>query len=79
MVVYIYYTVKQRLEIPSARGYAAPVTAKGIVRKRQYGMARPSRTNAGVTLLQQARRAAVLGQPSSLQPQWVLHEGQLVA
>ncbi len=61
---------EQQLEIQSARSWAAPVRATGTVQKRQA--LRPvhhiQSHTCRVTLLQPARRAAVLGQPSSLRP-----------
>jgi hypothetical protein len=71
MVVYIYYI--QQLEIPTARSWAAPARATGTVRKRQA--IRPvdhvQILTCRVNLLQPARRAAVLGLPSSLRSHWV--------
>ncbi len=55
-------------KFPPARSWAAPVSATGTVQKRQA--VRPvhhvQNHTCRVTLLQPARRAAVLGQPSSL-------------
>jgi hypothetical protein len=65
------FTMLQKLEIPSARSWAAPVRATGTVRKRQA--VRPvhhNNTSCLVTLLQPARRAAMLGQPSNLRTHW---------
>jgi hypothetical protein len=64
------FTILQQLKISSARSWAAPVTATGTVQKNQvvwpvhHGQNHSSRA----TLLQPARRAALLGQPSSLRP-----------
>ena len=63
--------LKQQLEIASARSWEAPVRATGTVRKRQA--VRPvhhNNTSCLVTLLQPARRAAMLGQPSNLRTHW---------
>jgi hypothetical protein len=61
--------------IPSARSWAAPVRAIGLVWKRSGGKAHPSHTKshlpAMVTLLQPTRRPAVLGKPSSLRTHFV--------
>ncbi len=67
------FTMQQQLEIPSARScWAAPVRATGTVRKRQAVW--PGQNDiCPVTLLHPARRAAVLGQPSSLWPHWGGH------
>jgi hypothetical protein len=58
---------KHQLEIPSARSWAAPIRAANTVRKRQA--VRPVHHvqdhTYRVTLLQPARRAAVLDQPST--------------
>jgi hypothetical protein len=53
--------------------WAAPVKATGTVRKRQAVLPVPHVLNhtCRVTLLQPARRAAVLGQPSSLPRHWI--------
>ncbi len=60
------FTIQQQLEIPSARSWAAPVRATDMVRKRQA--LRPvhhvQNHTCRVTILQSARRAAVLVQPS---------------
>ncbi len=48
--------------------WAAPIRASGMIQKRQA--VRPVYQTCWVTLLQPARRAAVLGQPSSLRPHW---------
>ena len=57
------FSIKQQLEIPSDRSWAAPVLATGTVRKRQA--VRPvhhvQNYTCRVTLLQPAKRAAVLG------------------
>ncbi len=70
MVVDIYY--EQQLEIPSARSWewAAPVRATGMVRKRQAAWTVHQGQNHAyrVILHQPARRAVVLGKPSSLRP-----------
>jgi hypothetical protein len=60
------------MEIPSARSWAAPVRATGTVRKRQAVrlVYHVQNHTCGGTLLQTARRAAVLDQPSSLRPHW---------
>ncbi|MFN9907488.1 MAG: hypothetical protein ACK56F_15425, partial [bacterium] len=59
---------------------AAPVRATGTVWKRQT--VRPvhhvPKNICLVTLLQPARRAAVLGQPSSLQRHWYHHRVHIV-
>jgi hypothetical protein len=64
------FTKKQQLEILSARSWEAPVRATGTVRKRQavWPVHHVQNHNCRVTLLQPTRGAAVLGQPSSLQP-----------
>jgi hypothetical protein len=68
------FTIKHQLVIPSARSWASPVRATGTVRKRQavepvhHGQTHTCR----ITLLQPARRSAVLGQPASLWPHRVL-------
>ncbi len=66
------FTIYQQLEIPSARSWAAPARATGTVWTRQA--VRPfhhvQNPTCRVTILQPARRAAVLGQPSSLQTHW---------
>jgi hypothetical protein len=68
MVVYIYYVNVKQLEIQSDSSWAAPVRATGTVRKGQAVRPVLLRQNhtCWVTLLQTARRAAVLGQPYSL-------------
>jgi hypothetical protein len=54
--------LQQQLEIPSARSWAAPIRATGTVwNRRGYD---PS-IKYKITLLQPARRAAMLGQTSS--------------
>jgi hypothetical protein len=64
------FTIIQQLETQSARSWAAPVWATGTVQKRQA--VRPvhhvQNYICRVTLLQPARQAAMLGQPSSLRP-----------
>jgi hypothetical protein len=64
------FTIKQQLEIPSAR--IPPVRTTGTVRKRQA--VRPVNHTqihtCRITFLQSARRAAVLDQPSSLRHHW---------
>ncbi len=64
------FTIKQQLEIPSARSWAAPVRATGTVQKRHA--VRPvhhiQNHTSQVTLLPRARRVAVLGQPSRIWP-----------
>jgi hypothetical protein len=40
------FTIKQQLEIPSARSWAAPVRATGTVQKKAGGTACPSRTKS---------------------------------
>jgi hypothetical protein len=60
------FTIQQQLEIPSARSWAAPVRATGTAGVRPVHHVQNH--TCLVTLLQQARRAAVLGQPSSLRP-----------
>jgi hypothetical protein len=71
MVVYIYFVTA--VGNSEARNRAAPVRATGTVRKRQA--VRPAHHVQNhtwrVTLLQPDRRAAVLGQPSSLRPHWL--------
>ncbi len=65
-------TIWQQLDIPSASSWAAPVRATVAVRKRQLVRSAHGVQNhtCRVTLLQPARRAAVLGQPSSFRPRW---------
>jgi hypothetical protein len=65
------FTIKQQLELPSARSWAAADRAAGTV--RQGGRHGPSIAYkitpcCWVTLLQPVRRAAVLDLPSSLRP-----------
>ncbi len=66
------FTILQQLEIPSSCSWTALVRATGTVRKRQAE--RPvhhvQNHTCRPTLLHRARRAAVLGQPSSLLPHW---------
>jgi hypothetical protein len=64
------FTKEQQLEMPSDRSWAAPVRTTGT--KKAGGTARPSRTkpHRPGPLLQPTRRAAVLGQPSSLRHHW---------
>jgi hypothetical protein len=66
------FIIEQQLEIPSALSWAAPVRATGTVRKEQALRLRPVRHvqnhTCRVTLLQTARRVAVLSHPSSLRP-----------
>jgi hypothetical protein len=69
------FTIKLQLEIPSARSWSvSPVRATGTVRKRQT--VRPvhhvQNHTCRVALLQLARRAVMVGQPSSLRPHWLL-------
>jgi hypothetical protein len=61
------FHMEQQLNIPSARSWAAPVRATGTVRAC---LSRKTHTYR-VTLLQPDRLAAVLGQPSGLQPHWL--------
>jgi hypothetical protein len=72
MVIYT-FTIEQQLEIPSASSWAAHVRATGAVRKRQRVryVHHVQNHTCRVTLLQQARRAAVLDQPSSLRSHWL--------
>jgi hypothetical protein len=65
----IYY-IYQQLEIPSPRSWAATVRASGTVRKRQaeWPVHLVQNHTCRVTLLQPARRAAMLGHHSSLRP-----------
>ncbi len=78
MVVYIYYITAAG--IPTARSWAAPVRATGMVRKRQavwpVHHVENHTCRCRVILLKPARRAAVLGQPSSLRSHW--YQQQLV-
>ncbi len=64
MVVYIYYV--RQLEISLAHSWAASVWATGTVQKGQAVRHHVQYHTCWVALLQTARRAAVLGQPSSL-------------
>jgi hypothetical protein len=68
------FIIKQHLDIPSARSWVAPVRATGTVQKRQA--VRPVRHvqnhTCRITILQPARLAAVLGQPSSLRPHLIV-------
>jgi hypothetical protein len=69
------FTIKQQLEIPSARSWTAPVRGTGTVRKTEKAgsKARPSHIKSHLPghspPASQAGRAAVLGQPSSLWPE----------
>jgi hypothetical protein len=72
-VLYIYYITAARYSITVARSFAAPVRATGTVRKRQ-AVRTVQNHICRLTLLQPARpakRAAGLGQPSSLRPYWL--------
>ncbi len=66
------FTILQQLEIPSSCSWTALVRETGTVRKRQAE--RPvhhvQNHTCRPTLLQRARRAAVLGQPSNLRTHW---------
>ncbi len=66
------FTIQQQLDISLAHSWAALFRAAGTVRKRQA--VRPvhhiQNHICRVTLLQLARRAAVLDQPSSIRPHW---------
>ncbi len=71
MILYIYFKTAAG-NIPAARNWAALVMASGTVRKRQA--VRPVHHVRNhicrLTLLQPARRTAVLGLPYSLRPHW---------
>ncbi len=71
MVVYIYH-LKKQLEIPSASSWTGLDRASGTLRKSQavWSVHHIQNHTFRVTLLQPARRAAVLGQHSSLRPYW---------
>jgi hypothetical protein len=60
------FIMKQQQEIPSARSWAAPVRASETVQPVHHVQNESYR----VTPFLPARRAAVLGQPSSLRPHW---------
>ncbi len=63
-------TIQHQLKILSAKSWAAPISATGTVRKRQaaWTVHHVQNHTCRVTLLQPAKRAAMLGQPSSLRP-----------
>jgi hypothetical protein len=68
----VHILIQQQLEIPSDRSWGAPVRATGAVWKRQavQTIHHVQNHTCRVTVLQPARRATVLGQPSSLWPHW---------
>ncbi len=71
MVVYIYFITAAENAIV-APSWAAPVRATGSVQKSKAAgpVHHLQNHTCWVTLTQPARRAAVKGQPSSLQPHW---------
>ncbi len=71
MVAYMHVcTIQHQLKILSASSWEAPISATGTVRKRQavWPIHHVQNHIYRVPLLQVARRAAMLGQPSSIRP-----------